>query len=104
MKYSKFEKLGISTSLLGFGCMRFPLTAEGKIDEPRAAAMLHRVRICVPYSKGQLVSRIHEQGNVISEEYDAEGTVIIATLDQIALDRISRELPVGGVELLGAKS
>lgn len=84
-------------------------TGEG-LDEllreiqSRAAAMLHRVRICVPYSKGQLVSRIHEQGNVISEEYDAEGTVIIATLDQIALDRISRELPVGGVELLGAKS
>ena len=82
-------------------------TGEG-LDEllreiqSRAAAMLHRVRICVPYSKGQLVSRIHEQGNVISEEYDAEGTVIIATLDQIALDRISRELPVGGVELLGA--
>ena len=84
-------------------------TGEG-LDEllreiqSRAAAMLHRVRICVPYSKGQLVSRIHEQGNVISEEYDAEGTVIIATLDQIALDRISRELPVGGVELLGTKS
>ena len=62
-------------------------TGEG-LDEllreiqSRAAAMLHRVRICVPYSKGQLVSRIHEQGNVISEEYDAEGTVIIATLDQ----------------------
>ena len=30
----------LDTPKLGFGCMRFPLTAEGKIDEPRAAAML----------------------------------------------------------------
>lgn len=40
MKYSKFEKLGISTSLLGFGCMRFPQTPDGKIDEPEAEKML----------------------------------------------------------------
>lgn len=40
MEYSKFEKLGISTSLLGFGCMRFPRTPDGKIDEPEAEKML----------------------------------------------------------------
>ena len=40
MKYSKFEKLGISTSLLGFGCMRFPQTPDGKIDEVEAEKML----------------------------------------------------------------
>ncbi len=36
------ENLGIETSLLGFGCMRFPLTAEGKIDEPAAEEMLDK--------------------------------------------------------------
>ena len=40
MEYSKFEKLGISTSLLGFGCMRLPQTPDGKIDEPEAEKML----------------------------------------------------------------
>lgn len=40
MEYSKFEKLGISTSLLGFGCMRFPQTPDRKIDEPEAEKML----------------------------------------------------------------
>lgn len=42
MKMRKLEKLGIETSLLGFGCMRFPTTSEGKIDEPAAEAMLDK--------------------------------------------------------------
>ncbi|MGN1146988.1 MAG: aldo/keto reductase [Lachnospiraceae bacterium] len=40
MEKRKLEKLGITTSLLGFGCMRFPTTPEGKIDEEKAQAML----------------------------------------------------------------
>lgn len=30
MERRKMEKLGIETSLLGFGCMRFPVTGGGK--------------------------------------------------------------------------
>lgn len=40
MEYSNLEKLGARPSRLGFGCMRFPTTPEGKIDEPRALKML----------------------------------------------------------------
>ena len=39
MERRRLEKLGIETSLLGFGCMRFP-TKDGKIDEVRAEKML----------------------------------------------------------------
>lgn len=42
MEKRKLEKLGIETSLLGFGCMRFPVTAEGKIDEPEAERMMDK--------------------------------------------------------------
>ena len=42
MKKRTMEKLGIETSLLGFGCMRFPVTADGEIDEPEAERMLDR--------------------------------------------------------------
>lgn len=42
MEKRKLEKLGIETSLLGFGCMRFPCTADGKIDEAEAEKMLDK--------------------------------------------------------------
>lgn len=42
MEKRKLEKIGIETSLLGFGCMRFPQTAEGKINEPEAEKMLDK--------------------------------------------------------------
>ena len=40
MEYRTLDKLGIKTSLLGFGCMRFPTTPDGKINEIRAEQML----------------------------------------------------------------
>ncbi len=40
MEKRRMEKLGIETSLLGFGCMRFPVTPDGKIDRERSQKML----------------------------------------------------------------
>ncbi|MBD5523113.1 MAG: aldo/keto reductase [Lachnospiraceae bacterium] len=42
METRKMDKLNIETSLLGFGCMRFPTTADGEIDEPEAERMLDK--------------------------------------------------------------
>ncbi len=42
MEKRKMEKLSIETSFLGFGCMRFPVTKDGKIDEAEAERMLDR--------------------------------------------------------------
>ena len=42
MEKRKMENLGIETSLLGFGCMRFPTDGEGKIDRVQAKAMLEK--------------------------------------------------------------
>lgn len=44
MEYRKWEHKDVSTSLLGFGCMRLPTQADGSIDEPRAAALLNAAR------------------------------------------------------------
>lgn len=40
MEYRKIERYDIDVSLLGFGCMRFPLTKEGTINEKRAMKMI----------------------------------------------------------------
>ena len=42
MEKRKMEKLGVETSLLGFGCMRFPVTEGGKIDEAEAERLLDK--------------------------------------------------------------
>ncbi|CRZ34802.1 hypothetical protein DFR55_1253 [Herbinix hemicellulosilytica] len=40
MEYRKIPNIGVEVSLLGFGCMRFPVTKEGKIDETKALKMI----------------------------------------------------------------
>src|SRR5665647_1418297 len=42
MKYRKIEKLGIEPSLLGFGCMRFPVKEDNSIDEEKAQSLLDK--------------------------------------------------------------
>ncbi len=61
MEKRKMERSGIETSLLGFGCMRFPVTKGGKINEPEAERMLDRalaagvnyIDTAYPYHDGQ---------------------------------------------------
>lgn len=61
MEKRKLEKLGIETSLLGFGCMRFPVTKEGKIDEAEAEKMIDKaiaagvnyIDTAYPYHSGE---------------------------------------------------
>lgn len=40
MELRKMDNLGIETSLLGYGCMRFPTNEEGKIDRKEAERLL----------------------------------------------------------------
>ncbi len=57
----EMNKIGIKNSLLGFGCMRFPTTADGKIDEKSAQQMLDKaiaagvnyIDTAYPYHNGE---------------------------------------------------
>lgn len=40
MEYRQLDKLNIKTSLLGFGCMRFPTLEDGSINEAEAEKMI----------------------------------------------------------------
>ena len=61
MEKRKMAKLGIETSLLGFGCMRFPVLENGEINEPEAERMLDKaiaegvnyIDTAYPYHEGK---------------------------------------------------
>lgn len=40
----------------------------------------HQIEVVIPYAKGQILSTIHNEGKVQSEDYEAEGTKITATV------------------------
>ena len=42
METRRFDNLGVDASLLGFGCMRFPMK-DGKIDETEAEKIMDRL-------------------------------------------------------------
>ena len=44
MEHRNWNKNNIRTSLLGYGCMRFPTKADGTIDEERAEALLNTAK------------------------------------------------------------
>lgn len=58
----------------------------------RIAAMRHRAELLIPYSKGNVLSMIHNQGQVISEEYEAEGTKVVCLLDSTLYQRVQAML------------
>lgn len=72
MEKRRLENLGIETSLLGYGCMRFPVNAEGKIDEEKATALLKKalaegvnyIDTAYPYHNGESESFV---GKVLKE-------------------------------------
>ncbi len=42
-----------------------------------------RVTLSVPFSRGEVVSRVHELGTVLSEEYTSDGTVLDVRLPKV---------------------
>ena len=51
------------------------LLAAIERDLPR---MDHEVRVLVPYQRGDLVARVHEEGEILSVEHTADGTLLHA--------------------------
>jgi GTP-binding protein HflX len=47
-----------------------------------------RVKAVIPYSEGQLVSELHENQKVISEEYGADGTIMELMVDEQMFKKI----------------
>ena len=50
------------------------------------------VRLLIPYSRGTLLSWLHDGAAVLEERYEAEGTLVMVRLEQAKLDRLLSEL------------
>ena len=66
----------------------------------RIAKMRHKARILVPYTDGAVLSLIHSRGQVLSEEYEAEGTRVTCLLDGAVYQQVAKRLPEGQMELI----
>jgi len=53
--------------------------AAVEADLPRPAV---EIRVLLPYSRGDLLSRIHDRGEVISVEHNGDGTVVHARVGE----------------------
>ena len=92
MEKRTMDKLGIDVSLLGFGCMRFPTTPDGKIDEPRAEALLDRaiaegvnyIDTAYPYHNGESEPFV---GKVLSK-YDRDSFFLASKLPLWAVETL----------------
>ena len=66
----------------------------------KLAETRRRVRITIPYTEGAVLSLIHAQGQVLGEEYAAEGTVVDAQMNATLLKRVEKALKNGQIEIL----
>ncbi len=72
----------------GFGIAGLIRAIESSLPRPRV-----EITTVVPYDRGDLVNAIHERGEIISEEYLAEGTAIRARVDGGLAQQIAQLIP-----------
>ncbi len=65
----------------------------------RISSLRHRVRMVIPYAQGSILSLLHEKGQIVSEEYGAEGTEVICMLDGPLYQKIEKMMKGGVIEL-----
>ena len=47
------------------------------------------MKLLVPFTRGDIVSRLHEEGTVLTEEYEEQGTLIDVRLPRILAQQYS---------------
>ena len=74
----------------GFGLETLIKAIETSLPRPRV-----EITAVIPFSRGELVSAIHERGEVLSETYSEDGTRIHAMVDAHIAQRIAEMIEVG---------
>ncbi|WP_175953906.1 GTPase HflX [Schaalia sp. Marseille-Q2122] len=74
----------------GLGIEGLQLRIQDLLPQPRVT-----VDLVIPYSYGALIHEVHEDGEILSEEYVGEGTHIVARVDEALAARL-KEAAVHG--------
>ncbi len=88
------------------GAIRISASTGAGLDELKQAIikkvdnMRHKVRLLIPYDKGGLLSIVHEQGQILSQEYEAQGTRLECILDAALYQRLAKQLNPDQIELI----
>ena len=88
------------------GAIRISAATGAGLDELKQAILKkvdnlrHKVRLLIPYSKGGLLSMVHDQGQILSQEYDEQGTRIECVLDAALYQRLAKQLAPDQIELI----
>jgi GTP-binding protein HflX len=61
----------------GVGISKLIAAIESALPRPKV-----EIRTLIPYDRGELVNRIHEEGEILSQEYIGDGTAIHARVDE----------------------
>lgn len=68
----------------GEGMEQLRATIEERLPRPKVD-----IDVVVPWSRGELVDQIHKHGELLSEEYEADGTRIVARVHPALADELS---------------
>ena len=85
MKYTTLGRTGLIVSRLGFGCMRFPMTAEGKVDREQTVPLLHRaVELGVNYFDTAIFYCHGDSQRVVGEAFEGmRDRVVLSTKNHL---------------------
>jgi GTP-binding protein HflX len=69
----------------GFGIDTLVKAIESSLPRPRM-----EINVTIPFNRGDIVSAIHQRGEIISEQYTGEGTLMHAMVDGSIAEQIAR--------------
>ena len=89
------ERLKFETSMAQHTVAVSALTGDGLMDfvtvvEEALAELLVPIEVEIPYSKGDELNAIHEQGNVEVVDYREKGTYVQALVPKAVAERLAR--------------
>jgi GTP-binding protein HflX len=83
----RFPEAVFCSAIEGEGIDEVLTRIEGELTKLKV-----EVELSIPFDRGEVVARIHEEGDVLEEAYDEKGTHIVARIPRESLEELDRYL------------